>query len=318
MKSRIAICFVVIALLLKYPAEGHAQTPYPVNFDVVRRSVVFLHRVDISGNVIEAGTGFLLSLPLKSDPKMQYVTLVTARHIADPKWAECMQSNTHLTIVLNKAKYDPAKDATGTVEVPLGEGSWRYPQDDTVDLAVTVVNGAFYSKLDVDNQPVRDTDLPTQDELEKINSGAQILSAGLLLGASGTKRNYPIFKFGNVSSIPDETIPVQCCPSCTQKEMTEWMIAASLVPGNSGSPIVYAPPNYSGGRAFLLGVQSMSFLGSDVAGMAPVRFLESVLEDMNFPDVELPFVKHTKSPAVAQPTAAKPETPAVPGPIPPT
>jgi hypothetical protein len=54
---------------------------------------------------------------------------------------------------------------------------------------------------------------------------------------------------------------------------TEWMIAASLVGGNSGSPIFFAPSaitmSNQPARAILLGVQSTSFEGTDVAGMAP-------------------------------------------------
>ncbi len=48
-----------------------------------------------------------------------------------------------------------------------------------------------------------------------------------------------------------------CCPGCQPKLLKEWMIAASLVPGNSGSPIFYVPVGFPGlsmsnQRAFLL------------------------------------------------------------------
>ena len=70
------------------------------------------------------------------------------------------------------------------------------------------------------------------------------------------------------------------------------MIAASLVPGNSGSPIFFVPVGFGGvrfggmGRASLIGIQSTSFLGSDIAGMAPIQFLIDSMKAANLPDAD--------------------------------
>jgi len=313
---RLSLRLIALAIVLSSPAiPATAQSPFSVNLDAVRQSVVFFHRVDASGQLKEAGTGFLLMVPTKSDPQRGYLLLVTARHIVDPQWAGCPASTDTLDVLFNKKGYDPKNDATGTVEVPL-TGRWSFPVDDSVDIAVISLNGQVYSSMGVENQGMLISQLPSPEELKKVNSGSQIVSAGLLLGASGSKRNYPIFKFGYVSSIPEEKIAVACCPGCTSKLRTEWMIAASLVPGNSGSPIVFVPPTFQGGRAFLLGVQSTSFLGYDVAGMAPVQFLLDTIRNLNLPDANL-AIPGTEVPVPqASPSSARPSAIAIPGPIP--
>jgi hypothetical protein len=298
-----------------------SQSPFNINLDVVRRSVVFLHRKDATGNLSEAGTGFLLVVPTKSNPGVGFLLLVTARHIVDPEWDGCPPTKDILFAVLNKKNYDPQKDLAGTVDVPLvdvidGQAAWHYPSDESVDIAVMLVNGPAFLSMDLENQPIRISQLPTEQELKLVNSGAQIASAGLLLGASGTKRNYPIFKFGNVSSVPDEKVGVACCPTCAAKLQTDWMIAASLVAGNSGSPIFFVPPSFSSQRAFLLGVQSSSFAGSDVAGMAPVQYLLNTIRALNLPDADFSTTEIAAPPSPAASSAAQPASKAVPTPIP--
>jgi hypothetical protein len=148
--------------------------------------------------------------------------------------------------------------------------------------------------LGTENLAVNLHDFPTELETNQVRAGDQIISAGLLVGASGVKRNYPVFKFGYVSSEPGEKIGLPCCPTCAaSKYLSEWMIAASLVPGNSGSPIYFVPSviQFSGKaanqRALLLGVQSTSFLGSDVAGMTPVKFVIDAIQKLNLVDADM-------------------------------
>jgi hypothetical protein len=296
------------------------QSAFNINLDAVRQSVVFLHRVDRAGTLKEAGTSFLLMVPTKSDPSRGYVLLVTARHIVDPQWAGCPASPDALVAVFNKRVYDPEKDQTGTVEIPLG-GSWAFTADDSVDIAFTVLNGQVFSTLDLENKGITIKEIATPEELKGVNSGAQIASAGLLLGASGSKRNYPIFKFGYVSSVPREKVAVACCPGCTNVLMSEWMIAASLVPGNSGSPIFFVPVGFPGisvgnQRAVLLGVQSTSFLGYDVAGMAPIAGLMDAIRKLNLPDADIPSYVSKDSMPAATPSSAKPDINVVPVPLP--
>jgi len=325
LRYKYAWCVVVVLLAVACTPCSYPQGLYNLNYDAIRKSVVFLYLRGPNGELIAGGTGFLLAAPLKSDPKRGYVFLVTARHIADPAWDGCSTVNGMWWAVFNKADYDPQRDATGTIEIAMinRDGSpllWHYPKDDSVDIALTAVDWGAIENQHVANEPFSVSNLPTKDELTKIDSGSSIASAGLLLGASGSKRNYPLFKFGNVSSIPKEKLPSKCCPDCAVQMQTEWLIAASLVGGNSGSPIFYAPSAINltnqPSRAFLLGVQSTSFEGADVAGMAPVSYLIKILQDLNLPDVDLSPAVSASPAAVASPTTGQPEPKARPVPLP--
>jgi hypothetical protein len=118
------------------------------------------------------------------------------------------------------------------------------------------------------------------------------MSAGLIPGLTGNNRNYPIFKFGQISNIPPEDIETHCSPNLSAFSVKVWLIAANLVPGNSGSPIFHVPLggsgfSFGGTRPMLLGLQSLSFLGADVAGMTPIKYVYDILQDIGFPDGEL-------------------------------
>jgi hypothetical protein len=57
----------------------------------------------------------------------------------------------------------------------------------------------------------------------------------------GKSRNYPIFKFGQISNIAAEDVETHCAPASPAFSASIWLIAANLVPGNSGSPIFHVP-----------------------------------------------------------------------------
>jgi hypothetical protein len=74
--------------------------------------------------------------------------------------------------------------------------------------------------------------------------------------------------------------------------MKVWFVAANLAPGNSGSPIYYVPPGFGGlqivnQRPLFLGIQSVSFVLYDVAGMTPAQYVYTMIEKMKLPDSDL-------------------------------
>ena len=104
--------------------------------------------------------------------------------------------------------------------------------------------------------------------------GDSIVSAGLLPGRCGEKRNYPFFKFGEISNIPDEPTWIGCGGRVELRLERVWFLAANLVAGNSGSPIFYAPPTLLTEdikRGVVIGIQSSAFDGADIAGMTPIE-----------------------------------------------
>ena len=300
-----------IALVyLTFQALCFGQSTFNINLDAIRNSVVFMYLRGPDGSLKDAGTGFLLLAPSKAQPDRAYTMLVTARHIADPGWAGCLGMQGTLFAVFNTKA--TAGHSAGTIEIPLSS-FWLYSSDDNADVAVTLLNAPLLEQNNVENLPVKVSELPHGGEDDKIDAGAQIVSAGLLLGASGARRNYPIFKFGYVSSKPDEDISVNCAPGLPQRPMKEWMISASLVAGNSGSPIYFVPVGFpgiglSGQRPFLLGVQSMSFIGSDVAGMTPVRYLIDAMRRISFPDLDFSIFNDQLKGPTAVPSSSMPQS----------
>ena len=298
---------IVIFASLSLVSQVHASIN--VNVDAVQKSVVFLFAADSHGDVDKTkpiGTGFFVEIPFKSDPKRVYRVLVTARHMVDPAWAQCGPANPNPVVIyarLNKKTYTPGTGASGVdfVRVDLseqGRPTWRHHSDEHVDAAVVPFK-ANYELFDTAAVPV--WLFPTEEETALESIGDPVTSAGLLpfkALTAGTSRNYPIFKFGQISNIPSEDIETQCLqPTPMQPNpptffVKVWLIAANLVSGNSGSPIFHVPFGNSaisigGDRPILLGLQSISFPMADVAGMTPIKYVYEILQGVSFPDGDL-------------------------------
>jgi hypothetical protein len=220
----------------------------------------------------------------------------------DRTWAGCGSPNPIRVFArLNKRDYDPEKGGTGVEYVPLditdSDGPrWKKHSDDAVDAAVFLVSGtaAFTAAFkDIAFDAILLSDFATEEEMSRLLEGFQVVSAGLLPAQPGSRRNYPFFKFGHISNRIAEEVEVRCTPQSAPRLTRLWFIAANLVPGNSGSPIFHvklSPPGirFSGEmRTMLVGVQSISFSGADIAGMTPISFVYDIVKSMKLPDTDL-------------------------------
>jgi hypothetical protein len=302
MKSRFWIYAVAISLSEIYSSAQ--QSAFQVNYQTIRNSVVFIYSRGADGQTTEDGTGFLLSVPQKSDPTKSFIVLVTARHMVDPSWDGCSQDSPNLVARFNKKDFNPdVAGSVGTVDYELPRLSdpmrtfkwlnWMFPADGSADLAFTVLSYTDLAALGADFAAAGLAEVARPNETRMMDTGSQIMSAGLFPGLSGRLRNYPIFKFGYVSSRPTEKIVLgKDCAKGIEREETAWLIAASLVPGNSGSPILYIPVgfnglNVGGGRPSIIGVQSSAVVGWDVAGMTPIKFLIDAIRAADMPGADL-------------------------------
>jgi hypothetical protein len=276
-----------------------------LNTDAVKKVVVFLYAPKPDGTDADVtkpqGTGFLVTVHKKGDIHQTYIVLVTARHMVDPYWAACSPEpqtppDRRVYIRLNNKHYDSAKDGTGVSYLPVdlvknGAKQYYVNDDITVDAAVVLLPWGDWVKMQeqYDFIPMPLSAFASADEIPKFKIGDSVASAGLVPGRSGEKRNYPFFKFGNISNIPDEPTQVVC------RLVRVWFIAANLVSGNSGSPIFYAPPPLLASpvsRGVLVGVQSSSigdpvFGAADIAGMTPVEDIFKIFEKHSPPDADL-------------------------------
>jgi len=273
-----------------------AQSLLPINTELIKRAVVFLYAADSAGNVDstkELATGFLVEIPLKSDATKSYFILVTARHVVDPVWA-CTASQNPTAIyarVNHKASATSQSSGVEFIKLSLVENnqpSWARHESDAVDAAVLTIDPKAFFANDVAS--IKVAEFGTPEEIKSVGIGSDIVSAGLVPGLSGRRRNNPFFKFGKISNIPDEDGLIPC--GTTGKPGTYWYIAATLIGGNSGSPIFLLPPGnaimrFGQARPFLLGLQSMSLVAGEIAGMVPVQFIFEVIESLKLHDANL-------------------------------
>jgi hypothetical protein len=287
--------------LLFLSAISHASLT--INPDAVKRATVFIFSADGAGNVDPTkpeGTAFLVSIPIIGSDR-SFIVLMTARHILNPSWAGCTaQDPSAIYVRLNRKVYDPARDTTGVAYVkialrePNGSPTFVVPSDDQIDAAAVPLKIADFSDPSYELATVPLEFFATDDELNKLTTGDAIVSAGLVPGAQGTNRNYPVFKFGFISDNRPEPFVTGCGPNLPGRAEKVWFISMNMFPGASGSAIFYAPPG-SGGvqfgapvmRPVLIGIQSSSILNADVAGMTSIGLAFPMLESLHLPNADL-------------------------------
>ena len=281
----------------------YANPSLPNNTELIKKSVVFIYEARSpteAGRLL--GTGFIVGIPLKSDPTRTRIVLVTARHSVDPQWAGCNANNPEAVFIrVNKKDYDPERDQIGVDYLYLslttqGKRKWFFHTDDKVDVAVIVLDGPELFKRDVNYIPFRDFGTNAEIKDHNVGIGDSIVSAGVVGALAGANRNYPAFKFGKISSIPSEPVQVRCCPAprCQPVHRRMWFLAANFVRGNSGSPVFLLPIEfkvgpglkYVGPRPVLLGMISSTIGGADLGGMVPVEYIYEVFKE-RLADVDL-------------------------------
>jgi hypothetical protein len=269
------------------------------------------------------GTGFLVAITVpvagKPDNPTSSVILVTARHMLDPYWVSCTDEpkvlpDRRIYIRVNNKNYSPAEDATGVGYIPVdlvksGIKHYFVLQDDQIDGTIVDLRWGDWGEMQksYDFRPMLINTFADEKEIGELKIGDSIASAGLVPYTSdnrnyeplsGEKRNYPFFKFGEISNKPDEPIKINC------RLVRVWFVAANLVGGNSGSPIFYSPAEFASGkspirRGIVIGVQSNAITGhssqmgldvlepADLSGMTPIEYIFTIIKDHAAPNSDL-------------------------------
>jgi hypothetical protein len=314
MKRFLLAAFLLISISLK------AKATLTISTDVVRKSAVFIYQANADGSVDAAkplGTGFFVFVPYKTGTG-GYLLLVTARHVLNPSWLGCPNAVAFSKIYLrvNLTAYNPQGDGRGVEFVPVdlsgADGTTRAfeSSDPQIDGVVVALNSRYFleaGKFEIG--AVQISDFATEAETGQLSAGDSIVSAGLVPGAQGERRNYPVFKFGAISNLMDEPLFTGCGATATVPEKV-WLLSVNLFPGASGSAIFYTPPG-SGALLFgatvmrpcLIGVQSSSIIGADISAMTPIEPLFKIIEGLQLPNADL-FRWRKPAPAPAQPPPA--------------
>jgi hypothetical protein len=122
---------------------------------------------------------------------------------------------------------------------PIGLSQWRFPVDDTIDLAVI----PFAMKDDYDAGRIPVSMFFTSDLWEKyrIGPGDKVLTCGYFLHYAGSHRFQPIIREGSLAMIPDDVM------DATLGKSRVYLADLHVIPGNSGSPLFLAPAFTLGG-----------------------------------------------------------------------
>lgn len=245
-----------------------------------------------------AATGFLLGHLVENAPE-----------IKDRKYRLYLVTNRHVFKGQNIAKlrFNPSGNLPAKVyDLPLvdadGKPHWQGHPDEGVDVAVQGINaellrndGIQFSFFASDMHV-----LPfTRASDEGLSEGDSVFVLGFPLGQVGKERNYVIVRQGAIARVRD----------ALAGSSQEFLLDASIFPGNSGGPVVTRPEaiaiegTKAVGKAWLIGVVSSYVPYQDVAisvqtnrprvifeensGMAAVVPIDKVLDAIGIVEAKL-------------------------------
>jgi hypothetical protein len=194
------------------------------------------------------GTGFVVKKPVPPlDKDLAYYYLVTNRHVA-----ECWDESNHPQEVVSIAARLNTKDS-GAITLPLGgSDAWRFPVDDSVDLAVMPINPLPHLDLTAISL---DSFYATRETMRehRIGEGSPIVVTGYFVQFPGEQRFQPILRHGTLSMIPDELMK-----TTTGKLGKVYLADVHIFGGNSGSPVLASPEDdvLHSGEHWFIGVVS--------------------------------------------------------------
>ena len=296
---KILILVPLIAALVA-PTVRVNGSSMPFNVGIVKKSVVFLYYPK-TDDEFEVGTGFLVEIPTKADPDRGFVAIVTARHIVDPHWAGCSFTNpSQIYARVNVKNFKVGQKEDGVDEVMLdlanaGKNVWWASPNDRADVAVIPLSTAHVDQMlenDVHFIPVADFATKAETENYKVGIGDQIVTAGLVPALLSAHRNYPAFKFGRISNIPEEPINMSCAKGDKPLPRNVWLLAGNFVGGNSGSPVYLLPPQPSAvHRVMLIGILAGVIPDVDLGQMVASDYVFDIIQ-AHYPNANL-FRGHT-------------------------
>lgn len=300
--QRFHAIFVVVLLAVVFvaPAVRVRGSSMPFNVGIVKKSIVFLYYP--KGKDFEVGTGFLVDIPAKDDPKRSFVAIVTARHIVDPQWEGCSWTNPreiYARVNVKNFKVGQTEDGVDELSLSLvnaGRNVWWASPNDRVDVAVIPVSTTHVEQLlrnDVHFIPVADFATKAETANYQVGIGDQIVTAGLVPALLDAQRNYPAFKFGRISNIPEEPINMKCPQADKALPRDVWLLAGNFVGGNSGSPVYLLPPQPSAmHRVMLIGILAGAIPDVDLGQMVPSEYVFDVIQ-AHYPTANL-YRGHTE------------------------
>ena len=213
--------------------------------DEIRKCIVF-HGCNTCQGMKLFGTAFLVGEKLK-DTNLSFFFLVTAKHRIVAVRHKSVDQKVYVRINVSEGTF-----AFSETDV---EGWVFHPSNSSVDVAILPF--APPSESDYLVYPL--SEAATEDRIPKLGIGVgdEVFLVGLFINHTGSKRNIPIVRVGNIAGMPEEPVQTQ------QGLMDAYLIEAISIGGFSGSPVfVHLPPvRFREGKVKLLQGDYMYLLG---------------------------------------------------------
>jgi len=238
---RKCVLFFVIAMAIFRATAIAAPIPSPEIKQVVAFVFVQADKVgrwDNKANWRPHGTAFFVSVGDPKIPGRIFVYLVTAKHVlqyqpepqnrALKKWFPTIQ------LRINTAAGE--SDFVSASIVPEGETKtvFLHEEDTNVDIAVIPVGSLDEKRFEFKVLPDDMITTKTGFRDLQITEGSEIFFTGLFTPHIGTRRNYPVVRFGKVALITDEKIKF-----ADDLEANLYLVDTGSYAGNSGSPVYF-------------------------------------------------------------------------------
>jgi Trypsin-like peptidase domain len=216
--------------ILMWTPPEHPSPP----FGSVLRKVVSVVREsckDADGKIqTTSGTGFIVAYhDPRLAPDLMFDYLVTNRHVA-----ECQDEERRPREVLSAGLQVNLTDGRTTI-LQLndhGNAAWRFPADDSVDLAVVPIvigTGLNFRPYVI---PLDLFFLKEDLASENLGEGAKIILSGYFYQIDGSPRLEPLVREGVLSMIPETPLT-----TTMGKPGTIYLGDIHIFGGNSGSPV---------------------------------------------------------------------------------
>ncbi|MBI2232183.1 MAG: hypothetical protein HYU46_24200, partial [Deltaproteobacteria bacterium] len=263
MRRFIAV-IVVVAVLLPRLLFG---APVPPEIKTV---VAFVFAPGPKADQLKPwGTGFFVGVKDPKDENKSFVYLVTAKHVLQTEDRKSWLSKIFLR--LNTRTGD-----SGIIEIPIvpsgkNQTVFLHPNDSTADVAV-IPGLPDQKRFDFKLLPM---ELLTskQDFADlKIVEGSEVFFTGLFSPHVGTRRNYPVIRFGRVAMITDEKVKFG------DYEADLYLVETGSYGGNSGAPLFFYLGSDREPGALILGPPILKLAGvmsGTFLDAQPVRAVET-------------------------------------------
>lgn len=223
--------------------------------EIIRDGVAFIAYKGTDELMHLAGTAFFVAVTIDEPTQHTVTYTVTARHILDKLYRYSVDKVVYVRVNVKEGGYEFLSTSLD---------AWMFrPDNDPLDVAIIQWRPDLGKH---DFKPINRKALATDDIVfdKNIGIGDEVISIGLFHRHSGTRRNLPVARVGNIAMMPEE--PIQSAHG----SIDGYVIESRSFGGLSGSPVYvylsgYRPKrqanddlsyniNLNKGEIFLLGL----------------------------------------------------------------